>query len=47
MYPELSQLLQLLTLSISTKLMIKLMQALKGRDIPAQGNALGNGAKTD
>jgi hypothetical protein len=25
----------------------KLMKALKGRNIPAQGNALGNGAKND
>jgi hypothetical protein len=39
-----------LTLSLSTKatklptkLATKLMTALKGRDIPAQGNALGNG----
>ena len=43
-----------LTLSLSTKatklptkLATKLMTALKGRDIPAQGNALGNKAKTD
>ena len=41
----------LITLSRSTKLptklATKLMKALKGRDIPAQGNALGNGAKND
>jgi hypothetical protein len=30
-----------------TKLATKWMKALKGRDIPAQGNALGNGAKND
>ena len=30
---------------LPTKLATKLMKALKGRDIPAQGNALGNGAK--
>ena len=29
------------------QLLTKLMKALKGRDIPAQGNALGNEAKTD
>ena len=28
-------------------LVTRLMTALKGRDIPAQGNALGNEAKTD
>ncbi len=30
-----------------TKLATKLMKALKGRDMPAQGNALGNEAKTN
>jgi hypothetical protein len=32
---------------LPTKLATKLMKALKGRNIPAQGNALGNGQKND
>ena len=32
----------LLSTKLPTRLATKLMKALKGRDIPAQGNALGN-----
>ncbi len=41
----LSLLLSTKATKLPTKLATKLMQALKGRNIPAQGNALGNGAK--
>ena len=35
-----------MTTKLPAKLATKLMTALKGRNIPAQGNALGNEAKT-
>ena len=39
-------LLHPLNLPLLARHVIKQMKALKGRDIPAQGNALWNGAKT-
>ena len=44
---ELSPLLATKATKLPTKFATKFVTALKGRDIPAQGNALGNGAKKD
>jgi hypothetical protein len=44
---ELSLLLSTKATRLPTKLATKFRKALKGRNISAQGNALGNGAKND